>query len=65
MDPILQKARAVTGAKPALHQCSADTTWGGMPMSGAGTTQTSRSLPDMSVHWGEAVKVTPRSKRRD
>jgi len=24
--------------------------------------QTSRSRPDMSVHWGEAVKVTPRSK---
>ena len=30
--------------------------------SAAGTTQTSRSRPDMSVHWGEAVKVTPRSK---
>ncbi len=27
-----------------------------------GTTQTSRSRPDMSVHWGEAVKVTPHSK---
>jgi len=27
--------------------------------------QTSRSRPDMSVHWGEAVKVTPRSKWRD
>jgi len=27
-----------------------------------GTTQTSRSRPDMSVHWGEAVKGTPRPK---
>ncbi len=27
-----------------------------------GTTQTSRSRLDMSVQWGEAVKVTPRSK---
>jgi hypothetical protein len=27
-----------------------------------GTSRTSRSLPDMSVHWGKAVKVTPRSK---
>src|SRR6266487_1425096 len=31
-------------------------------MSGTGTTQTSRSRPDTSVHWGEAVEVTPRSK---
>src|SRR5712691_8591493 len=30
-----------------------------------GTTQTSRSRPHMSVHWGEAVKVTPHSKCRD
>jgi hypothetical protein len=28
----------------------------------SGTTQTSRSRLDMSVHWGETVKVTPRSK---
>ena len=30
----------------------------------SGTTQTSRSRPDMSVHWGEAVKVTPPAKWR-
>jgi hypothetical protein len=30
--------------------------------SALGTAQTSRSRPDMSVHWGEAVKVTQRSK---
>src|SRR2546421_8009456 len=29
--------------------------------SGNGTTQTSRPRLDMAVHWGEAVKVTPRS----
>jgi hypothetical protein len=29
---------------------------------GCGKTQTSRSPPDMSVHWGEAVTVTPSPK---
>jgi len=34
-------------------------------MAALGTTRTSRSRPDMSVHWGEAVKMTPRLKWGD
>jgi hypothetical protein len=30
-----------------------------------GTTRTSRSPLDMSVHWGEAVMLTSRLKRRE
>jgi hypothetical protein len=34
-------------------------------MSPFGTTRTSRSPLDMSVHWGEAVMPTSRLKRRE
>jgi hypothetical protein len=65
----LQTARTLGIEVPNSMQLLADEliergTLAAVHESGVGTTQTSRSRLDMSVHWGEAVKVTPRSKWR-
>jgi hypothetical protein len=44
---------------PEVTEPFAKNTFSSPVFVGFGTTQTSRARPDMSVHWGEAVKVTP------